>query len=230
METTFAADTSKRTPLQWAKGLLILLAGLTIAHLGVTLFVLSNMGQDSFTTFVQGISKIPLIADLAARLGVEALGTCHVAICILLMVGMALTTRGYVKPGTVVCAFCGGWIIDLFRWMLGGVIQDSSPVWLRLTAMVLGCVILALGMSIVISSKSGTGPNDLIAIILTDKIRKVDFQWVRIACDVILVAVGWLLGGTVGVGTIVAAFLIGPVVQFFLPKSEKLLKKIAPDL
>lgn len=52
--------------------------------------------------------------------------------------------------------------------------------------MILGCVILSIGMSIVIKSNAGTGPNDLIAIILTDKLQKFQFRWVRMTCDLFL--------------------------------------------
>ena len=212
----FAVDTSKRTPWQWAQGLFVLFVGLTIAHLGVTLFLITELGTDTFTIFVQGLSKV---------FGIS-IGTCHVALCIILMLIMLFTTKGYVKPGTVVCAFCGGWIIDFFNWCLGSLVSGASPMPLRILVMLLGCVILSFGMSIVIKSNSGTGPNDLVAIILTDKIAEhhtVTFRWVRIACDVVFVVVGTLLGGTLGIGTVVAALLTGPVVQFFLPKSEKLI-------
>ena len=220
---TFAVDTSKRTIKQWALGLIVLLIGLTIAHLGVTLFLLSELGADTFTIFVQGVAN---------TIGLS-IGTWHVIMCILLMVVMALTTKGYVKPGTVVCAFCGGWIIDFFMWIFGDAITLQSPMAVRIVVMLLGCVILAFGMSIVIKSNSGTGPNDLIAIILTDKLNikwKVQFRWVRIACDLILVATGFALGGVLGVGTIAAMILTGPVVQFFLPVSEKLIQKCVRGL
>ncbi len=219
----FAVDTSKRTLMQWVQGLFTLFIGLTIAHLGVTLFLITELGTDTFTIFVQGLSIV---------LGIS-IGTCHVAMCIILMVVMLLTTKGYVKPGTVVCAFCGGWIIDFFNWCLGDLVSAASSMPVRIIVMLLGCVVLSFGMSIVIKSHSGTGPNDLVAIILTDKIsehRMVKFRWVRMACDVVFVIIGTLLGGTLGIGTVVAAMLTGPVVQFFLPKSEKLISWCFPRL
>ncbi len=222
-EQEFSKDTSSRTWKDWTQGLLVLLAGLTIAHLGVTLFLLSEMGTDTFTVLIQGISR---------RTGLS-IGTCHVAVLILLMVVMLITTKGYVKPGTVVCAFCGGWIIDFFLWVFGGFISGSAPLALRIVLMLTGCVILGFGMSVVIKSNSGTGPNDLIAMILSDKLNrrwKISFRWVRIGCDVVFVAAGFILGGTVGIGTIIAALLTGPVVQFFLPVSEKIIKKLFPRL
>jgi len=219
----FAADTSKRTPKQWAQGLIALFIGLTIAHLGVSLFVLSELGSDAFTVMIQGIAGV---------IGVS-LGTCHVIALTLLMIVMLITTKGYVKPGTFICAFMGGWIIDLFNWLLGGVINGSSPMVVRLISMLAGCVVLSFGMSIVIRSNSGTGPNDLIAIILSDKLNsrfKIRFQWVRIACDVIFTVTGILLGGVFGIGTIAAALIIGPIVQFFLPISGRIIKKVFPGL
>ena len=53
----FASDTSQRDAKGWAKALIILLVGLTIAHLGVTLFLLSELGTDTFTVFIQGLSR-----------------------------------------------------------------------------------------------------------------------------------------------------------------------------
>ena len=220
---TFAVDTTKRSLKQWIVGLLVLLVGLTVAHLGVTLFLMAQLGTDTFTILVEGIS---------GTVGLS-IGTCHVIMCILLMVIMLFTTKGYVKPGTVLCAFCGGWIIDFFLWVLGDAVSAASPMVLRIGAMLLGCVLLSAGMSLVIKSNSGTGPNDLVAIILTDKLPrswKLQFRWVRIICDVVFVAVGWLLGGVLGVGTVVAAVLVGPIVQFFLPISEKLIRKFVPVL
>lgn len=220
---TFASDTSARTTKEWAQGLLVLVIGLTIAHLGVSLFLVSELGTDTFTIFIQGLAHV---------IGIT-IGTCHVAVSILLMLLMLFTTKGYIKPGTVVCAFCGGWIIDFFLWAFDGRIGGASPWGVRLAAMAAGCIILGLGMSIVIQSNSGTGPNDLIAIILTDKLnqhRSVQFRWVRICCDIFFVVVGTLLGGRLGIGTVVAALITGPVVQFFLPISKKAILRCFPGL
>ena len=198
-KTKFASDTSGRSIKDWAVALIVLLIGLTVAHLGVTLFLLSALGTDTFTVFIQGLSVV---------FGLTV-GTVHVIVLCILMVVMLLTTKGYVKPGTVVCAFCGGPIIDFFTWLFGGYINGDSSMILRVASMLIGCVILAAGMSIVINSNAGTGPNDLVAVILSDKIEKVEFRWVRVGCDLFFVVLGFFLGGTVGVGTIVRYVLQG---------------------
>lgn len=212
----FAHDTSGRTAAGWARALAVLLIGLTVAHLGVTLFLQSALGTDTFTVFIQGLSRV---------FGLTV-GTVHVIVLCILMVAMLLTTRGYVKPGTVVCAFCGGPIIDAFTWLLQGAVNEWSPLPLRVASMLAGCAVLALGMSIVINSNAGTGPNDLVAIILSDRLPRFEFRWVRVACDLFFVAAGFLLGGTVGAGTIVAALFTGPLVQFWLPKTAAPIRRI----
>lgn len=201
---------------EWLIRLGFLTLGLTIAHLGVTLFLLSDLGTDAFTVFANG---------LAHATGVSV-GLCHSGIQCVLIVAMALFTRGYIKTGSFVCCILGGPIIDGFTWLLGGLVSGGSPMAARALAMVAGCVILSIGMALVIASDAGTGPNDLVAVILTDKLRRFQFRTVRVACDLLFILTGWLLGGTVGVGTVAAAFLVGPVVQFFRPVHQRMLDRV----
>ncbi len=215
----FAADTSSRTLKQWVIALLVLLGGLVIAHLGVALFLLAEGGSDTFSVLIQGLSR---------KIGIS-FGTMHVIVTVSIMVLMLIFTKGYVKPGTAVCAFCGGPIIDFFNMLLGDVISGASPMWVRVCAVIAGCIILSLGMSIVINSRAGTGPNDLVALVLSDMTDKLQFRTVRILCDVFFVTLGFILGGTVGFGTLAAVLLIGPIAQFWLPRTEKLTRKLIGD-
>lgn len=204
------------------KRLIILLIGLTIAHLGVTLFLLSNLGSDPFNVLVQGIhntiTKLPFMGFLTH-------GNTHMAICFLIIIVLLFVDRSYIKIGTIVCMVCGGPIIDVFTWLLGGIINENLPFILRLVILAAGCVILAFGMTIVMKSDAGVGPNDLVAISISDKLRK-KFGLIRIIVDFSFVVVGFLLGGVIGIGTIICAFLVGPVAEIFLPFHEKWIKKI----
>lgn len=69
-------------------------------------------------------------------------------------------------------------------------------------------------MTIVIKSEAGTGPNDLVALVLSEKSQK-KFGQIRIAVDIAFALTGVLLGGTVGLGTVICAFVVGPVAVFF---------------
>lgn len=212
----FASDTSKRSAADWAKALAVLCVGLTVAHFGVTLFLLSGLGTDTFTVLIQGM----------AVTFHTTVGLMHIIVLTILVILMLVTTKGYIKPGSFVCAILGGIVIDVFTWMLEGRINVDSPMLVRVVSMLAGCVILSVGMSIVINSNAGTGPNDLIAIILSDKIECLEFRWIRVICDVVFVFLGYLLGGTVGVGTVVSMLLTGPLVQFWLPITKKPIEKL----
>ena len=82
-------------------------------------------------------------------------------------------------------------------------------------------MILAFGMTIVIRSEAGTGPNDLVAVVISEKCGK-RFGVIRIIVDFCFVLIGALLGGRFGVGTLVCAFLVGPVAEFCMPLSQRI--------
>lgn len=203
------------------KRIVLLVIGLTIAHLGVTLFIQSDLGADPFNVLVQGIYRsVPWPGALS-----WSHGRTHMLICFLIIGILLWADRSYVRIGTVICMILGGPIIDIFIGLLGGVINNTLPMPLRVLLLIAGCVILAFGMTIVIKSEAGTGPNDLVAIVISDKSGK-PFGIIRILTDVSFVAVGFFLGGKLGAGTIICAFLVGPVAQKFMPYSEKICKSV----
>ena len=152
-------------------------------------------------------------------------GYTHITVCIMIILLLLIVDRSYIKIGTLVCMAFGGPIIDFFTLLLQGTIHSESPFVLRLLSLAAGCVILAFGMTIVIKSDAGTGPNDLVAIVISDKLGQ-SFSITRIVVDVCFVAAGFLMGGAVGIGTIICAALVGPVAGIFLPHSEKIVERI----
>jgi hypothetical protein len=199
--------------------LIFLCIGLIIAHFGVTLFILADMGADPFNVLIQGLRLLIEKAGLSLTHG-----TVHMAVCFLIIIVLLFVDRSYVRPGTIVCMFCGGPIIDFFTWILQPVGIGQAPIWVKIMVLAAGCAILAFGMTIVIRSEAGTGPNDLVAVVLSDK-TKIRFWIVRIVVDVLFVTIGALLGGTFGVGTVICAFLVGPVAGFCMPFSKAIVER-----
>ena len=202
--------------------ILILFAGLVIAHFGVTLFLLSDLGADPFNVLIQGLLRTLTGAGLTFLTH----GITHMAVCFLIILVLLLTDRSYIRIGTVICMACGGPIIDFFSWLLSPLRIGGMPVAAKLCFLAAGCVILAFGMTIVIKSEAGTGPNDLVAVVISDKSKK-SFGIIRIVTDFSFVLLGALQGGIWGIGTLICAFLVGPVANFFLPRSERIVKRIA---
>lgn len=200
----------------------ILLVGLMIAHFGVTLYLLVDFGADPFNVLVQGIYRT---LDKYCDLTWITHGNVHIVICLLIIAILLIVEKSYIKIGTILCMVFGGPIIDFFTTILGPVFQGNRSFVINIMLEVLACVILALGMSIVIKSDAGTGPNDLVAIVISDKMKK-QFSMVRMLTDLSFVVLGALLGGVWGVGTLICAFLVGPVAGFFLPYSERVVKQV----
>lgn len=195
---------------------LILFIGLAIAHLGVSLFLLANLGSDPFNVMIQGLSRM-IDIDFISH------GNTHMAISILIIIVLLFVDKSYIKIGTLICMFCGGPIIDFFNLILGNFITPESQMTICVICNALGCIILACGLSIVIKSEAGTGPNDLVGVVISDKLHK-KFSIVRMCVDACFLLIGWLLGGAVGIGTIICLFLVGPVAGIFLPYSQKLVE------
>ena len=211
----------KRTMQETLLRAIILFIGLLIAHLGVTLFLLADLGSDPFNVLVQG-----LFHSLQNLTGFAFLthGRVHIAVCFLIILVLLIVDRTYVKLGTIICMICGGPIIDMYTLILGPFLGNLTALAGRLLMLVAGCVTLAYGMTIVITSDAGTGPNDLVAVVISDKLHR-KFGITRIIVDVCFVAGGYLLGGLVGIGTIICAFCVGPVASYFLPVNEKIIDK-----
>ena len=197
--------------------MLLLFCGLIVAHLGVTLFLLADQGADPFNVMIQGLRLLVIRTGILS----PTHGTVHMAICFLIVLILLIVDRSYVKLGTLVCMFCGGPIIDFFTWMLQGFGIDRAALPVKLAVLILGCGILAFGMSIVIRSEAGTGPNDLVAVVISEK-SGIRFGIVRVVTDILFVLTGFLLGGRFGIGTIICAFLVGPVAEFCMPLSASL--------
>lgn len=200
---------------QWVTRLVLLLVGLTIAHLGVTLFLLADLGSDPFNVLIQGLHRFLPLPEVITH------GTVHICVSLIIIIALLIIDRSYIRIGTVVCMFLGGPIIDMFTLLLQGVLNSGSSLWLRVPMLALGCVILAFGMTIVMRSEAGTGANDLVAIVISDK-SKVKFGIMRVIVDVAFAGAGFLMGGTLGVGTVICAFLVGPAAQVSLPISQKI--------
>ena len=206
-----------RNRRETAVRVLLLLAGLCIAHLGVTMFLQADLGSDPFNVLIQGLFRTlpwPAWAGMTH-------GRTHLLVSLGIMAVLFFVDRPQVRIGTVLCMALGGPIIDVYTVWLGPVINGGLPLAARLPVLALGCVILAFGMTVVIRSEAGTGPNDLVAVVISEKLKR-PFGAVRVAVDLCFALAGFAMGGVLGLGTVICAFLVGPAAQLFLPVSGRI--------
>ena len=180
------------------KKLLLFLLGMSIIQFGVALFLRMNIGSDPFTVFTQGL------ANTLNNLGMNVTtGTANRIILVVLFSIILLLNKNHIKIGTIICVIGVGPIIDLGIRVVSVLPVESYSYLLKMFLIALGCFIIAIGFSILSATKVGVAPNDIIPFIIKERIN-CEYRWIRICMDAFLLIGGFMLGGTVGVGTIIA--------------------------
>lgn len=189
--------------------ILCFIVGCFIIQIGVSFFIKSNTGVDSVTIFMQGLSNILQIT----------VGQANMLFMGIVFVGILIFAREYIRLGTFLAVVTAGPFLDLLNQLFDPLGIESLPLIVRLAIVAISCVVIAIGFSILKSANLSVAPTDQLPIIICDKL-KWQYKWVRITFDVILVVLGFTLGGKLGLGTIIATLLIGPCIQFFLTPIE----------
>ena len=198
------------------KKLLLFLLGMSIIQFGVALFLRMNIGSDPFTVFTQGL------ANTLNNLGMNVTtGTANRIILVVLFSIILLLNKNHIKIGTIICVIGVGPIIDLGIRVVSVLPVESYSYLLKMFLIALGCFIIAIGFSILSATKVGVAPNDIIPFIIKERIN-CEYRWIRICMDAFLLIGGFMLGGTVGVGTIIAMANTGPFIQLCLPYGQKI--------
>lgn len=177
-----------------------LLSGLVLFGIALALLVHANLGLDPWNVFSQGVSK---------RTGLS-LGTVTVVVSLLLLlIWIPLKQRPGV--GTVANALIVGPVLDL-----GLALLPSPDGWgWRIAFLVVSIMMLAMATGLYLGAGWGPGPRDGLMTGLA-KLGMPVFA-ARASIEVTVLFVGWLLGGSVGVGTVVFALSVGPLVHRALP-------------
>ncbi|MDE3086291.1 MAG: hypothetical protein KGJ77_05935, partial [Acidobacteriota bacterium] len=127
------------------------------------------------------------------------------------LVGAAMALRSWPGPGTLVLPFLGGGFMDLFL----PVTPSPHGTALRLGVVVLATWCMALGGALVIRSALGAAAYDLVMLGLHRRAGG-PIAAVRIGMELTMLGCGWVLGGSIGVGTVVTGLLIGPAMHFWI--------------
>ena len=175
--------------------------GLLLYGLSAALQVRSGLGLDPWDVFHQGLSE---------HLGL-AIGTVSIIVGAAVLLGWVPLRQ---RPG----------LGTLSNVVLIGVSMNASLMWLphvhlvgwRITDMLAGVLLCGVATGMYIGANLGPGPRDGLMTGLARRTGR-SIRLTRTALEVTVLATGWLLGGTVGVGTVVFAVTIGPLAQAFMP-------------
>jgi uncharacterized membrane protein YczE len=175
--------------------------GLVLFGLGIALMLQSDLGLPPWDVLHQGLTE---------QFGLTV-GIWSIIVSFLVLV-LWLPLRERYGVGTVLNAIIIGVVIDL------GVLFIPQPpnVWLDAIMLTAGVILIGLASGMYIGANLGPGPRDGLMTAIAR--RGLSIRRTRWGLEIVVLITGILLGGTFGVGTIAFALLIGPIVQFFLPR------------
>lgn len=207
-----------------AKGLIldviIISFGLMISSFGTALFYQADMGSGAMATFSDGIHRLMNISY----------GTANLAINIIFLICLFFWDRTMINVGTLLCVCLIGPFVDLGNFLLGMLPIATAPVYIRFICVLAGCGMMGIGLSLYVAVNRGFGALEGIVKYLCKK-TNLSFDKVKIGQDVILIIFGVLLQAKWGIGTLISALTIGPIMNIFISLFQKVLgtetKKLA---
>ncbi len=178
-----------------------LLIGLVLFGIGIGLMLQSGMGVPPWDVLHQG---------LARRFGLTV-GAWSIIVSVAVLL-LWLPLRQPYGLGTLLNAIIIGVVIDL----TGVIIPAAQVTGVAWSMMLGGVVLIGIASGLYIGANLGPGPRDGL---MTGIARKgPSIRLTRAVIEITVLTLGWILGGTFGIGTIVFALAIGPLVQYFLPR------------
>lgn len=218
------------------KRLILFLVGMTIIQFGVALFLKTNIGSDPFTVFTQGLAftlnktglKDFSLVNLISGAAEVTPGVANMIILIVLFTIIVLVEKSRIKIGTLICVIGVGPIIDFGIKMVSYFPVESYNYFFKALLVVFGCLIIAIGFSVLSAANIGVAPNDIVPFIIQDK-TKVEYRWIRIMLDGGFLIIGFILGGKIGIGTVISMLSTGPFIQYCLPYGEKFVNLVVNE-
>ena len=184
--------------------LLMTFFGVIVSGISVAFFKESNFGTDPFQCMCNGLDRVIPID----------FGTLYLCINLVLLVVVFLMDRHYIGVATFINLFLLGYLIDFSQKTLHSVFGDPSMA-LRIVYITIGIVVMCLASALYFTADLGVSTYDFIALHLAKRQNKVPFRLIRIGTDLICVAIGFALGFVPGIGTIITAFFMGPLISLF---------------
>lgn len=191
------------------------LTGVIITAISIGAFKFAAFGVDPFQSFMSGIDTLIPID----------FGSLYVIVNAVLLLFALVFDRHYIGIATFINLFLLGYVVEFSQSLLESLFSCPTVI-LRVVAFIFGFVFLCFGSSLYINADIGVSTYDAIALILANKWKIGQFRTIRITTDFVCIALGicmFLLAGKpvenissfVGIGTVLTAFCMGPLIDLF---------------
>jgi uncharacterized membrane protein YczE len=183
---------------QFLRDFLVIQFGFLLFGLAIVIMVKADLGTSPWVAL-----EVALTRRFPITLGQAAI---VVAALIILLDILLREPLGWGSLANMVSI--GLWVDWLQTW-----VPAPPPVWwLQVPYLLLGVLIMGFATAVYVGVNAGAGPRDSL-MLATARLFKVSVRTARTLVEIIVVTVGWLLGGSVGIGTLLFALTIGPAVQ-----------------
>jgi len=191
----------KMTKREFIVRLLVFFIGLAVLSFGIALIIEANLGVSGWDVLHIGLYK---------TFGLT-IGTWSQIVGLVVIFLTLIIDRKIISIGTVLNMIFIGIFIDLFLYLL-----PTGEEWLiQYSFLFFGLIIMGSGAGIYITAKLGPGPRDSLMIAFSRK-YKLSVSKVKTVMELLVMLIGYLLGGPVFIGTLVISLLIGPIMQYSL--------------
>jgi len=200
----------------YAEKLARCITGLAFFGFGITLFLRANLGLAPWDIFHKGLSEK---FGISIGLVIQGVG--------LLLLVLWIPLRQRPGVGTILNAVEIGLVVNLTKPLIG----EPDQLVIRALMVIAGVLVVGIGSALYIGAGLGSGPRDGLMLGLSKRSiagRQISIRVARTAVELTVMVAGIFLGGTVGIGTLIFMFGIGPLVQLILPRFEMRLASDRP--
>ena len=199
----------------YAEKLARCITGLALFGFGITLFIRANLGLAPWDIFHKGLSE-----KLDVSIGLVIVGVG------LLLLLLWIPLRQKPGVGTVLNALEIGFVVNLTKPLIG----EPDQLVMRTFMVIAGVLVIAMGSALYIGAGLGSGPRDGLMLGLSQRSiggRRISIRVARTTIELTVMIAGLFLGGSIGIGTLIFMFGIGPLVQLVLSRFEM---RLASDM
>ncbi|MDO5661926.1 MAG: hypothetical protein Q4G40_04455 [Brachybacterium sp.] len=178
------------------------LIGVTVLGVGVGILIIGVTGVDPYSVLTVGLS---------ARTG-YGLGPVQIVVNLVLLIPVAIWGRRMIGLGTIINMVLTGFVIAGTAALLAPLAPAEPTMLSRAGFLLLGMLVFDLGVSAYVAAGLGGGPYDAIAPLIVDRTGWA-YRYVRGVQDIAVAALGFILGGPLGIATVITAFFNGPLIE-----------------
>ncbi len=212
----------KKIDAEMKRRIAMTFGGVLIAGFSVGMFQFSLMGMDPFQVFAHGIwtqlqhiltSGAPRFFTDFEESPVIGYGIVYMVINMILLVFDFFLDKKKIGIATFINLFLLGYVVDWSHAFWTNLIPNPSFM-VKMVFLIVAIIIMCFASALYFTSDLGVSTYDAIALSLSEQ-KGWDFRILRIGGDLICTGLGFVMGVLPGIGTIITAFFMGPLIEFF---------------